>query len=181
MSAVVPRSGQERVDACPILIVGVDRAPLAGADLTGAGLGSVCVGSWAWWQGHWSGASCTHHESNPSRALVILFWRWAKSVLDVLDGINRCGFTEAQLGCTRCVAMDRLVRFGRSNLGHTEHHQISTFFCEWAVEAMEVLNPYVRKVVIVRKEGGVRSGRIQVLVSTSASGQSYCSLPSFDV
>ena len=104
---------------------------------------------------------CAQYFVNSSLSPVLLFRRRLKSVADVLKGIRNKGFTQS-----RCDAL--LVRWG-AVCRHGPCGPISSLhpwddwippdihgFYKWVFDSVEVLNGFIRQVVVSRRDVGVR-------------------------
>ena len=104
---------------------------------------------------------CTQYFVNSSLSPVLLF-RWRlKSVADVLKGIKNKGFTQSRL--------DALFRYWGAVCRYGPCGPISSLhpwddwippdlhgFYKWVFDSLEVLNGFLRKVVVSRRDVGVR-------------------------
>ena len=103
---------------------------------------------------------CAQYFVNSSLSLVLLFRRRLKSVADVLKGIRSKGFTQSR--------WDALVRYWSAVCRHGPCGPISSLhswdtwippdlhgFHKWVFDSLEVLNGFVRQVVISRRDEGI--------------------------
>ena len=104
---------------------------------------------------------CAQFFVNSSRSPVLLFRRRLKSVADVLKGIWSKGFTQSR--------WDALIRYWGAVCRHGPCGPISSLhpwenlvppdlhgFERWVFDSLEVLNGFVRQVVISRRDEGIR-------------------------
>ena len=98
---------------------------------------------------------------NSSLSLVLLFRRRLKSVADVLKGIRSKGFTQSR--------WDALLRYWGAVCRHGPFGLISSLhpwdnwvppdlhgFYKWVFDSLEVLNGFLRQVVVSRRDDGIR-------------------------
>ena len=104
---------------------------------------------------------CAQFFVNSSLSPVLLFRRRLKSVADVLKGIQSKGFTQSR--------WDALVRYWGAVCRHGPCGPISSLhpwddwlppdlhgFYKWVFDSHEVLNDFLRQVVVSRRDDGIR-------------------------
>ena len=104
---------------------------------------------------------CAQYFVNSSLAPVVLFRRRLKSVADVLKGIRSKGFTQSR--------WDALLRYWRAVCRHGPCGPVSSLhpwddlippdlhgFFKWVIDSLEVLNGFLRQVVVSRRDDGIR-------------------------
>ena len=112
-------------------------------------------------QGDEVGVHCAQYFVGSSLALVLLFRRRLKSVADVLKGAKSQGFTQTRL--------DVLLGYWRAVCRHGSCGPISSLhpwdnwippdlhgFCRWVFDSLEVLNGFLKQVVVSRRDFGIR-------------------------
>ena len=106
---------------------------------------------------------CAHHFVNSSLSPVLLFRQRLKSVADVLKGIRNKGFTQfrwnALLGFW--VAVCRHGACGPLTSLHPWDSGIPPDlhgFYKWVFDSLELLNDFLKRVVVSRRDVGVRKG-----------------------
>ena len=104
---------------------------------------------------------CAQYFVNSSLSLVLLFRRRLKSVADVLEGIRNKGFTQSR--------WDALLRYWGAVCRHGPCGPLSSLrpwnncipldlhgFYKWVFGSLEVLNDFLRQVVVSRRDVGIR-------------------------
>ena len=104
---------------------------------------------------------CAHYFVNSSPSPILLFRRRPKSVADVLKGIRSRGFTQSR--------WDALLGYWGAVCRHGPCGPISSLrpwddwlppdlhgFFKWVFDSLEVLNGFLRQVVISRRDDGIR-------------------------
>ena len=104
---------------------------------------------------------CAQFFVNSSLSPVLLFRRRLKSVTDVLKGIRSKGFTQSR--------WDALLRYWGAVCRHGPCGPISSLhpwdsgvppdlhgFYKWVFDSLEVLNGFLRQVVVSRRDDGIR-------------------------
>ena len=104
---------------------------------------------------------CAQYFVNSSLSPILLFRRRLKSVADVLKGIRSKGFTQSR--------WDALLRRWGAVCRHGPCGPISSLhpwddwippdlhgFFKWVFDSLEVLNGFLRQVVVSRRDDGVR-------------------------
>ena len=104
---------------------------------------------------------CAQYFVSSSLAPVLLFRRRLKSVADVLKGINSKGFTQSR--------WDALLEYWSAVCRHGPCGPISSLhpwdnwippdlhgFYKWVFDSLEVLNGFLRQVVVSRRDVGIR-------------------------
>ena len=104
---------------------------------------------------------CAQFFVNSSLSPVLLFRRRLKSVADVLKGIRSKGFTQSR--------WDALLRYWGAVCRHGPCGPISSLhpwddwvppdlhgFYKWVFDSLEVLNGFLRQVVVSRRDDGIR-------------------------
>ena len=104
---------------------------------------------------------CAQFFVNSSLSPALLFRRRLKSVADVLEGIRSKGFTQSR--------WDALLRYWGAVCRHGPCVRISSLhpwdnwvppdlhgFYKWVFDSVEVLNGFLRQVVVSRRDDGIR-------------------------
>ena len=104
---------------------------------------------------------CAQHFVHSSLSPVLLFLRRLKSVADILKGIRSKGFTQSR--------WNALLRYWGAVCRHGPCGPISSLrpwddwippdldgFFKWVFESLEVLNGFLRQVVVSRRDDGIR-------------------------
>ena len=104
---------------------------------------------------------CAQFFVNSSLSPVLLFRRRLKSVADVLKGIRSKGFTQSRWDAlvrywVLYVGMVRVVPFLLFISGKIGFLLICMVFYKWVFDSLEVLNGFLRQVVVSRRDGGFR-------------------------
>ena len=105
--------------------------------------------------------NCAQYFVNSSLSPVLLFRRRLKSVADVLKGIRNKGFTQSR--------WDALLGFWDAVCRHGPCGPLSSLhpwdsgippdlhvFCKWVFDSLELLNGFLKQVVVSRRDVGVR-------------------------
>ena len=104
---------------------------------------------------------CAQHFVNSSLSLVLLFRRRLKSVADVLKGIRNKGFTQSRWNALLGF-WDAVCRHGACGPLTSLHPWDSGIppdlhgFYKWVFDSLELLNALLKRVVVSRREVGVR-------------------------
>ena len=104
---------------------------------------------------------CAQYFVNSSLSPVLLFRRRLKSVADVLKGIRTKGFTQSR--------SDALLRYWGAVCRHGPCGPLSSLhpcdsgippdlhgFFKWVFDSLEVVNGFLRQVVVSRRDDGIR-------------------------
>ena len=104
---------------------------------------------------------CAQYFVNSSLSPVLIFRRRLKSVADVLKGFRSKGFTQSR--------WDALLRYWGAVCRHgpcgpvSSRHPWDTWipldlhaFYKWLFDSLEVLNGFLRQVVVSRRDDGIR-------------------------
>ena len=121
----------------------------------------VPVGLYRVSQGDEVDVHCAQYFVHSSLSPVLLFRRRLKSVADVLKGIKGEGFTQSRWDALlmRWGAVCRYGPCGPISSLHPWDNWVPPDlhgFYRWVFDSLEVLNGFVRQVVVSRREEGVR-------------------------
>ena len=104
---------------------------------------------------------CAQFFINSSLSPVLLFRRRVKSVADVLKGIRNKGFTQVSVECSIGV-LGAVCRHGPCGPFSSLHPWDSGVppdlhgFYKWVFDSLELLNDFLKQVVVSRRDVGVR-------------------------